>query len=179
MTIVRSITSRTTRKSGSRQAPLNSSPPQAYRGGLLSFREDPDKAGSDAYQYWEDGLMLVEGGLIRTLGSASELLGTLPPDTRVIDHRGKLILPGFIDTHIHYPQTGVIGAYGAQLMDWLKQYTFPAEQRFSDRQHAQQVARFSLMNCCVTAPPPHWFCNGSSRVGRGLSLVSLTPAICA
>lgn len=123
---------------------MNSSPPQAYRGGLLSFREDPDKAGSDAYQYWEDGLMLVEGGLIRTLGSASELLGTLPPDTRVIDHRGKLILPGFIDTHIHYPQTGVIGAYGAQLMDWLKQYTFPAEQRFSDRQHAQQVARFFL-----------------------------------
>ena len=66
------------------------------------------------------------------------------PATPVDDHSGKLILPGFIDTHIHYPQTRVIGSYGAQLLEWLQKYTFVEEQKFADPAHAAAVAKFFL-----------------------------------
>ena len=67
-----------------------------------------------------------------------------PAGTVVDDRSGKLILPGFIDAHIHYPQTRVIGSYGAQLLDWLQKYTFVEEQKFSDPAHAAAVADFFL-----------------------------------
>ena len=54
------------------------------------------------------------------------------------------MLPGLIDTHIHYPQTQVIGSYGAQLLEWLQKYTFVEEQKFDDPAHAERVARFFL-----------------------------------
>ena len=67
-----------------------------------------------------------------------------PKDAKVDDWSGKLILPGFIDAHIHYPQTRVIGSYGAQLLDWLHKYTFVEEQKFADPAHAAAVAEFFL-----------------------------------
>ena len=54
------------------------------------------------------------------------------------------MLPGLIDAHIHYPQTRVIGSYGAQLLDWLNKYTFVEEQKFADPAHSASVARFFL-----------------------------------
>ena len=90
-------------------------------------------------------------------------VGTVPamcwqeraPDETVIDHRGKLILPGFVDTHVHYPQAEVIASYGAQLLDWLDDYTFPAEAAFADPAHARRTSpTSSSMSCCATAPPP-------------------------
>ena len=52
------------------------------------------------------------------------------------------MLPGFIDCHCHYPQTEVIASYGLQLLDWLKQYTFPTEHKFADREYAGKIADF-------------------------------------
>jgi len=88
---------------------------------------------------------------MKVIVSAAVLIATAcggnkpaPADARKIDLGGETLLPGFIDTHIHYPQTRVIGSYGAQLLDWLQKYTFVEEQKFSDRGHADVVARFFL-----------------------------------
>src|SRR5262249_31758542 len=91
-----------------------------------------------------DGLLIVEDGKVKVAGPAIELLRTLPAGTSVTDCSGRLILPGFIDTHIHYVQTDVIAAYASQLLDWLQDHTFPAEQRFEDAAHARETAGFFL-----------------------------------
>jgi guanine deaminase len=68
------------------------------------------------------------------------LLETLPAGVEVTDYRGRLIVPGFIDCHVHFPQLDIVGSFGAQLLDWLKQYAYPAETRFADSDHAREVA---------------------------------------
>jgi guanine deaminase len=117
---------------------------RAIRGRLVWFEGDPALAGPSAVRDVEDGLVLVADGRIRRVGEAAALLPTLVAGTPVDDHRGRLVLPGLIDTHIHYPQTRVIASYGAQLLDWLRKYTFVEEQRFGDPAHAAAVARFFL-----------------------------------
>ncbi len=116
----------------------------ALRGRLLSFTDDPATAGAAAYSYIEDGLVLIEGGEIAAVGEASELLARVPQGAAVDHYPENLILPGFIDAHIHYPQTQVIASYGAQLMDWLERYAFAEELRFADPEHAARVAGFFL-----------------------------------
>ncbi len=113
------------------------------RGRILSFDQQPRLAGAASYSYIEDGAVAVEAGRIVAVGEARDILANAP-DAVVDDHAGKLILPGFIDTHIHYPQTRVIGSYGAQLLEWLQKYTFVEEQKFADPVHAAVVARFFL-----------------------------------
>jgi guanine deaminase len=116
---------------------------RAVRGRVLTFTDDPAQAGANkCCHYIEDGLVTIAGGRIRALGPAAELLAGLPPGTTVDHYPGCLVLPGLIDTHIHYPQTQVIGSYGAQLLDWLQKYTFPEEQKFADSDHAAVAARF-------------------------------------
>ncbi|MDX6750099.1 guanine deaminase (plasmid) [Geminicoccaceae bacterium 1502E] len=118
---------------------------RALRGRLLSFVGDPADAGAAAsHRHIEDGLVVIEDGLIRTVGEAHDLLGGLLPGTPVEHWPDCLILPGLIDTHIHYPQTRVIASYGTQLLDWLQRYTFPEEQRFADPAHAAGTAEFFL-----------------------------------
>jgi guanine deaminase len=119
-----------------------SAPSRLLRGRLLSFRESPRLAGENGHVFIENGAVLIEDGLIRKVGEARDIAA--PAGTIEDDFSGKLILPGFIDTHIHYPQTRVIGSYGAQLLDWLRKYTFVEEQKFSDPAHAEAVARFFL-----------------------------------
>ena len=117
----------------------------AHRGALLHFLADPgehDEAG--AYEYFEDGLLLVADGRVQAAGPAAQLLATLPAETDIVEHANALLLPGFIDTHIHYPQTEIIGSGGRQLLDWLSDYTFPAEARFGDAAYAREVADFFL-----------------------------------
>ena len=115
----------------------------AFRGSILHFLSDPGEAeAGNAYAHFEDGLMLVEHGLVNAVGNYADLVSTLGPDTPVTDYSGKLIMSGFIDTHIHYPQTDIIAAPGTQLLDWLERYTFPAERRFEDIDHATEVAEF-------------------------------------
>jgi guanine deaminase len=66
------------------------------------------------------------------------------PTVTITTYADQLIVPGFIDSHIHYPQTEMIGAYGAQLMEWLNQYTFPIEAKFQDADYARKIAAFFL-----------------------------------
>jgi guanine deaminase len=118
---------------------------QAYRASILHFLSDPgsrDDAG--AAEYFDDGLLVVADGRVRAVGPALELLPTLPPGTRTTDCRPDLIVPGFVDTHIHYPQTDVIASFGTQLLEWLEKYTYPAERRFGDAAHARAVSEFFL-----------------------------------
>jgi guanine deaminase len=121
---------------------MTDSPLRAYRSALLYCLDDPTAVGVAAsYRYLEDGLLLVEAGRIRAVDHAARLLPGLPPGTPVEHWPDALVVPGLIDTHIHYPQTGMLGAGGAQLLDWLQRYTYPTEQRFADRDYAERVAR--------------------------------------
>lgn len=111
----------------------------AIRGRLLDFIADPAEAGEEAcYRYIADGAVVMEDGKIISIGPAANL----PADMPVEDYGQALILPGLIDTHIHYPQTRVIASYGAQLLEWLDKYTFVEEQKFADPDHAAAVAKF-------------------------------------
>lgn len=117
----------------------------AHRGAILHFLADPGP-GSDphSYEYFPDGLLVVDDGKIAGVGPAPELLRGLPSHLEVSLHERSLLLPGFIDTHIHYPQTDVIGSAGRNLLAWLEEHTFPAERRFCDAGHARSVAEFFL-----------------------------------
>ncbi|MFT4047785.1 MAG: guanine deaminase [Solimonas sp.] len=118
---------------------------QAHLGALLHFRGDPgehDAAGS--YVHHERGLLLIDDGRIVASGAADELRPGLPAGTTIVDHGDDLLLPGLIDTHIHFPQTEVIGSAGRDLLDWLNHYIFAVEARFGDPVYASEVAEVFL-----------------------------------
>lgn len=117
---------------------------KALRGRLLWFVGDPETDGDAAHRFIEDGLLVIENGLIAAVGEADALLAMLPSGTEIIDHQPHLIMPGFIDAHLHMPQTQVIASYGAQLMDWLNKYTFVEEQRCAQQGHPEKLAAFLL-----------------------------------
>jgi guanine deaminase len=121
-----------------------SAPARIIRGRVLSFTDDPAVSGSRAYSLIEDGAVLVSGGLIAAVGAADDILRRASPSSVIDDHSGLLIMSGFIDAHVHYPQTQVIGSYGAQLLDWLYNYTFVEEQKFANPAHCARVAEFFL-----------------------------------
>ncbi|MGX0132063.1 guanine deaminase [Cupriavidus metallidurans] len=114
---------------------------RAIRGRILHFLRDP-QFHDDAYQFWEDGVMIVKAGRIAAVGNYADLSRDIPQGAEVVDHRGKLLVPGFIDTHIHYPQTDIIASPSPGLLHWLDTYTFPEERRFSDPAYARAVADF-------------------------------------
>ncbi|WP_137885337.1 guanine deaminase [Pseudomonas sp. 2FE] len=117
---------------------------KAYRAAILHSIADPAEVGIEqSYQYFEDGLLVVENGQVSQVGHAADLLPSLT-GVEITEYRDALITPGFIDTHIHYPQTGMIAAYGEQLLDWLNTYTFPTEKQFADKAHAADVASIFL-----------------------------------
>ena len=108
------------------------------RGRVLSFTGEPnaiDDAGS--YRYWEDGAVVVSGGKVLMVGDFDPARAATH---EVIDHRPHLIMAGFIDPHIHFPQMQVIGSYAAALLEWLNRYTFIEEQKFADTGHATRIA---------------------------------------
>jgi guanine deaminase len=110
----------------------------AVRGDLLDFLDEPawGQVDSSAVRFRPDHWLMIEGGCI--VGAQVQD----PADGWIRhDHRGRLILPGFIDTHVHMPQLDVIASYGTELLDWLNTYTFPAEIRFADADHSQAGAR--------------------------------------
>ncbi len=119
---------------------------RAIRGRLLSFLRAPRGAGdAQSYRYLDDGMVLVKNdGRIEAAGPAAEVIAGMPADMPVERHPDALIMPGFIDPHIHYPQTQVIASYGAQLLEWLERYTFVEEQKFAHPTHAARNAEFFL-----------------------------------
>ncbi|CAG9165315.1 Guanine deaminase [Cupriavidus laharis] len=114
---------------------------RAIRGRVLHFLHDP-QFHEDAYQYWEDGLLIVTAGRIVAAGDYTALASRIPAGAEVVDHRGKVIVPGFIDTHVHYPQTDIIASPSPGLLHWLDTYTFPEERRFAEPEYARAVAGF-------------------------------------
>ncbi len=111
------------------------------RGRVLTFTDEPQNAqDTQSYKYLEDGAVLIKDGKITKLGDYSAVSLVASEDVRIVDHRPNLILPGFIDTHIHYPQTQIMASYAGNLLDWLNTHTFVAEQKFRDEQHAQSIA---------------------------------------
>jgi len=121
----------------------NSTGTRAFRSSFLHCVSDPlDNAGDQGWFYFEDGLLLIRDGKVEMLDHADSVLPQLSDDIPVEDYRGKLIVPGFVDTHIHYPQTDMIASHGEQLLDWLEKYTFPTERRFADINYANDVAEF-------------------------------------
>lgn len=117
---------------------------KAFRSSFLDFIADPFyQPEADSVRYISDGLLVLENGRIKALGHYDDLQ-TEYADVLTITYPDRLIMPGFIDTHIHFPQTEMIAAYGEQLLEWLDKYTFPTERQFQDKAYAQQVASFFL-----------------------------------
>jgi guanine deaminase len=119
----------------------------AVRGSILSYRGDPFLLGPDeAVAYDTDGAIVVEGGRIAETGPASAMLAKYPGIT--VDHYPQdLIMAGFVDCHVHYPQCEVMASFGEQLLEWLNRYTFPAEQKFADPDYARATAEHFLDEC--------------------------------
>jgi guanine deaminase len=124
-------------------------PTTAIRGPALTFTGDPFAAGVKAtLRYESDAIIGMAGGKVTHFGTADRVRAQLPPGTHIKEYgRDALILPGFIDCHVHYPQTQIIGAEGEKLLDWLNRYTFVAEQQFADVEHARLVAGLFLDEC--------------------------------
>lgn len=115
-----------------------------FRGSIFHF---PDRAGlgqPPIFQSIEDGLLLVENGHVKAVGEFERLRKTLPSGLSITDHSGRIIMPGFVDAHIHYAQTDIVASYGKQLLSWLTEYTYPAEIRFADENHSRETAGFFL-----------------------------------
>ena len=109
-------------------------------GQVLTFSSDPFvTAWQDAVQVNNMGGVLIHGGLIEMVGDAATLRAS-HPNAKVVEYGDKLILPGFVDAHVHYPQTGIIASWGKRLIDWLNTYTFPEEMRFGDPDYAADIA---------------------------------------
>ncbi|MGB0631526.1 MAG: guanine deaminase [Alphaproteobacteria bacterium] len=112
-------------------------------GRTLSFDDDP-RTDAAAVRFTEKGAVLIEGGRIVWCGQAGDEPAELAAGAVRHDYGDNLILPGFVDGHVHYPQIGVIASFGAQLLDWLEKYTFPEEARFSDPDYARETASLFL-----------------------------------
>lgn len=111
----------------------------AVRGHAISFRGDPF-VDDDALVDVPDALIVCEDGVITAFGDYPATKGAVPAGVEIVEYPDALLCAGFIDAHTHYVQTGIIGAFGTQLIDWLNDYTFVEEQRFSDAEHAAAIA---------------------------------------
>lgn len=123
--------------------PINQevAPAYAIRGAFLDFVDDPFFVEErDSVRYRQDGLLVIDNtGHIHAFddyAAIADRYATLPTQ----EYRDRLIMPGFIDTHIHFPQIGMMAAYGEQLLEWLNKYTFPTERKFQDQDYARAMA---------------------------------------
>ena len=123
----------------------------AIRGSLLDFSRVAHGAAAieASLRFIEDGLLFVADGTIAFSGPWAEGAAFLEKRSKntasgqvpVVDRRGFLVVPGFVDVHIHFPQREMIGAYGEQLLNWLNRYTFVTEQKYADKAYADTMAR--------------------------------------
>jgi guanine deaminase len=120
---------------------MNNSSATALRGTIVSFTGDPflmDPA--KAFVHEPDGLIVCRGGRIEAVGPYDSVRASLPADIPITDYSGCILSAGFIDTHVHYVQTEMIAAPGKQLLQWVNDYIYPAEEAFADEAHARAVA---------------------------------------
>jgi len=116
----------------------------AIRGRFLDIQNTVAQARDihDQVRYVEDGLVIIHDGKIQWFGTWQEGQTLLTASTELQHYPDQLIVPGFIDTHIHFPQTEMVGAYGEQLLEWLNTYTFPTEIQFQDAAYSEKIAEF-------------------------------------
>lgn len=113
------------------------------RGSFFDFTDDPWKfVGHEekSARFFHDGLLVTEDGLIKDF-DAFEKISSKYPNLHITQIKNRLILPGFIDGHVHVPQTRVIGSFGQQLLGWLQQWIFPEEMKYQERSYAKEGAR--------------------------------------
>ncbi len=125
---------------------MNADERVAIRAAVLTCTGDPGLDGANARQvrYLPDAVVVLADGHIEATAPAEALLPALGEGVRLLDRRGSILVPGFVDAHVHYPQVDVIASHGTQLLDWLERFTFPAERAFANRVHAEATARFFL-----------------------------------
>ncbi len=117
----------------------------ALRGAIYSPIADPFFEPTETCAVFEsDGLIWIRAGRIHALGDYRAVKDLLPDEVEIRHYRDSILLPGFVDAHIHYPQVEIIGSYGTQLLEWLNKYTFPAEAKFNDPAHATRIAEFFI-----------------------------------
>ncbi len=117
---------------------------KGFRASFLDTIADPFYAPeADCFRYFGDGLLIVEDGKVKEIGNYADLQAKYA-EIPIFDYGDRLIVSGFIDTHIHFPQTEMIASYGEQLLEWLSTYTFPTERKFSDRDYAAEIAEIFL-----------------------------------
>ena len=112
---------------------------QAYRASILHF-EKPSISPKHDFIFIEDGVLVTRDDKIESICEYKTYINQ-HPETNVCDYSGKLILPGFIDAHLHFPQTEMLASFGEQLLDWLTDYTFPVEGKFADPEYAANIAK--------------------------------------
>ncbi len=124
-------------------------PTAAIRGPVLTFTGDPFQEGLEhTMRHESDAIVAFGGGRITHFGPADRVAPQLPPGLPVRNYGpDSLISAGFLDSHVHFPQTPMIAAFGAQLLDWLNTYTFPTERKFADKAFASSVAKVFLEEC--------------------------------
>ena len=111
----------------------------AYRAALAHCLADPgDSPASPGLECHDDGVLVVEGNRVLVAGSAKHILPGL--DARIVEFEGSIIVPGFIDCHVHFPQLDIIASFGEQLLDWLERYAYPGEMRLADEDYARALA---------------------------------------
>jgi guanine deaminase len=117
------------------------------RGQTLAFRGDPfEVAPEAAVEHHSDGAVVIGGAKIVEVGPAEAVVAR-HPGVPTDSYPGHLIMAGFVDCHVHYPQIDIIASYGEQLLQWLEKYTYPCEAKFCDRTHADQLAHVFLDEC--------------------------------
>ncbi|KIN61727.1 Guanine deaminase [Sulfitobacter noctilucae] len=110
-------------------------------GPVLRFSGNPfDQPWSEVVQIDTSGAVLLQDGKIAVVGQADALRQTHPTARHVAYDENHLICPGFVDAHVHYPQTAIIASWGKRLIDWLNDYTFPEEMRLADPDYAREIA---------------------------------------
>lgn len=109
-----------------------------YRAAILHF---PESTLSPTTQFYfeQDGALVVDEQTIVAVGAFASLAST-HPKALIHDYSGYLIVPGLIDSHLHFPQTEMLASYGEQLMEWLENYTFPTERKFADPEYCALIA---------------------------------------
>ncbi|MCA1367084.1 guanine deaminase [Bradyrhizobium sp. BRP14] len=111
------------------------------RGRVLTFVREPEGIDdTTSYRFFEDGAVLISSGKIAAVGPYGDVAKQADSGVQIADHRPHLVLPGLIDTHLHFPQTQAIASYGAQLLEWLNTYIFVEEQKFRAPEHAAFIA---------------------------------------